>query len=184
MRYGFFSPITVVGAFVLLGPFLWFFAFLLVNFGLATKGGEGTTLLVGAFLFSAIGAVSWWTLALSPGESGFWLITWIPTVLAAVIYWLLMSLICQWHRITFRSRLPWVLLNFIVCAATSAAVFILVGVLPMKTLEFHAAEPMAISNWVAVVAITGGLLGLLFAILAKPKPKLATDLTLQQEPRH
>ena len=170
VRYTFFSPITVLLGFVVLGPFIWFIGFLIVDFDLLARGGDPLTLFLGALWFSLLGGVGWWGLALNVG---FWLATWVPTVLAALLYWAVMTWICQRKEVAFRSKLHWVILNSVICAVISAAVFFLVAVVP--TLPPNIKGVTSFASWVAVVGVVGALLGLFFGVLAKPTPNRRID---------
>ncbi len=125
---------------------IWVIGFLLVDFDLVVKSRDPITLFLGTLWFSLIGAVGWWGLALNVG---FWLITWVPTVLAALLYWLVMASICQRQQVAFHSRLQWAILNSVICAAISAAVFFVVGVLPTKPPKIGVDASWA--SWVAPV---------------------------------
>jgi hypothetical protein len=188
-RFSLSSIPTVVLIFLLLGPLLWPLSLLVVG---SVWYGELSFVSTGlvALVFSVpsasfLGGILWWWAAF---HGNLWLGTWIPTIISALVYSLVISTVCEKPNVTFKSRLQWIAFNGLVCAVISAIVFlVMVGVSWLVETDMDVMSRfsklfrrqvlshawIAVALWVMVVALTGAILGMVVAVLARAETKNA-----------
>jgi hypothetical protein len=188
-RYLFPSLAKVVLTFVLLGPFLWPIGALVVaylQFEVAPGIPNSLAVLLGVPLVSLFGAVMWWWASF---KSNMWLATWVPTILAALIYWLVMSSLSKHTYLAYKRKRHWLAANALVCALVSAATFfsvVSVGVLlgaevqalPAKLQSAAAPHSWAaLACWAAVVGFVGAVLGVAIGAFCVQAPNPSIERT-------
>lgn len=126
------------------------------------------TVFLGIPLASLFGAVMWWWASFT---SNMWLVTLLPTILAAIIYWLVMSSLSERTHLAYNRKRHWLATNSLVCALVSAATFfvvVIVGLLLGAEVQAlpaklqRATDPQwwaALATWAAVVGFVGAVLG-------------------------
>lgn len=153
--------------FLTLGPILW-------PFGMYAASGSMPDLPSGIPFSSIIyGFVSWWSFALYP--SG-WLLTWIPTVLAALACERALYLICGKFRVRFNARITLIGLCAVTFGLLSALIF---GILsPFSVLSQELVQVATLGGWMLTIGITGAILG----VIAGAWPRLTPRLRLEPDP--
>lgn len=178
-HYTFPSLGRVVLTFFLVGPSLWPFAVLFVSLlrlDFAPSIPDPFAVIFGVPTAALFGAVSWWW---ATSYSNMWLGTWIPTLLAALLYWLAMASNSKREYLVFRTRRSWILTNVLVSALISGLVFFaVVGLAVFFNAEIQAFQGnlqgstspkswTAFATWVAVVSVIGAALGVTVSFFSR-----------------
>jgi hypothetical protein len=182
LRYSFHSLPKVVLTFLLLGPSLWPLSTIVVGIfrqDIALGFPDPVALLLGIPLSAVWGAMLWWWASF---QGNTWSFTWLPTVVAAFVYWIIMQTACDRVRLAYKTRARWLALNSLLCSLVSVLVFFLIvtsssffgadfGALPIKLKnQISPTSWAALTSFVVVVGITGAILGILLGALARTLP--------------
>lgn len=170
-RYTFPSIYRVTFIFLLVGPFLWPVVSLVLGhyFPVAAVAGRPTPFLsefwsapfsnaLSLIFASVSGGLLWYGVSWFPN---WWWGTWIPTLSAATAYWFIMSGLCKHPRLIPRLRLPWTVLNLVVCSLVSAAIFKICMGVDASLQNISRVVNETSQHWDLVVAVVGGILGLI-----------------------
>ena len=178
MKFKIPSYSNMVRIFILIGPLLWLAPYMLIfPYGIKNENIFGSSFLDISKLKSITdplstmlsGGMVWWILVLVPS---FWLLTWIPTTLAALVYRSLLN-ISHPNLIVFNSRTFFAIYNAILSTAVSASIFTITSFIAMRLITTDTPLPMNV--WIAyisVVAIVGCCLGFLVGLIPKFTPKI------------
>jgi len=146
--------------FVIFGPMIWPFGMYATPTPMSGSGslhalfhGDVPLHVIVSMLY---GFWTWWMSLLFPLT---WLMTWIPTVLAALACERLLYLICVRYRVRFNARITLIGFCGVAFSVVSAAIF---QVLSMITvLPQGLAQSATLNPWTPTVAITGAVLGVI-----------------------
>ena len=171
----------MVEIFFLIGPFLWFLPQLLIvsdavnydfSFGYSLLDISKLKSIFNTFSSIAAAGIIWWMFVLLPS---FWLITWIPTYFAALLYRYILNIVYLKLPI-FESRLIFAAYNAILSAVVSGGVFAITSFIPLELM--HKGSPTTASPWIpeiVVVSVVGFCLGLIVGLIPKFTPKNNID---------
>lgn len=162
--------------FLTLGPVLWPFGMYASPTGappppILPFADHGFLHVLGTIVFSVFyGFASWWSFALFPSA---WLLTWIPTVLAALACERALYLICGKYRVRFNARITLVGLCAIAFGLLSALIF---GILsPFSARSRELVQVATLGGWMVTIGITGAMLG----VIVGAWPRLTTRVGLE-----
>jgi hypothetical protein len=159
--------IPILGAFLLLGPFIVGPIYTLANLG-PLRSLDDIAFVV---LMSAIV----WLIGLS---SGLWAITGLSTTSAALLLWFVLRTMS--HRIPWMAekRLRWVPVVIVLGSLCSLAVWLAV------LLALPAKMRISLYEFTVAVSATGAILGALIGVLSKrsPNPSLHSGLSASGQP--
>ena len=182
MKFNIPSYSKIVLIFISIGPFLWLIPYMLIVPYAFKHGYSFSNPFVDITKFKSItmppfamfaGGMLWWGFIFIPS---FWLVTWIPTTLAALVYRYILNIAYPKLPI-FASRLIFASYSAILSAVVSGSVFATTSFIASKLIQTNSPTPASV--WIAqigVVSIVGFCLGLIVGLIPIFTPKNNRDL--------
>jgi hypothetical protein len=161
--------LVVVAVFVLIGPFIWPFAFFAVHALFSTSSSlpsagpfSMASLFIVPLFMPLFGGYNWWSIAFT--ANGF-AITILPTLIAGLIFGAALTQLGVADQFDSGSRKRWICACACISAVISAFTFVIIS-------AGAAEHPLSSQGiWllptVLIVAIVGGLLGALVGVMSK-----------------
>ena len=181
MKFNIPSYSNMVRIFILIGPLLWLIPYMMIvpyaanhgyTFGNSFFDISKLKQITNPFFTMFAGGMLWWLFIYIPS---FWLITWIPTTLAALVYRYILNIAYPKMPI-FESRLIFASCSAILSAVVSGSVFAATSFIASKLIQTNSPTPASV--WMAqigVVSIVVFCLGLIVGLIPIFTPKSNRD---------
>ena len=156
--------LTIV-TFLIAGPILWAFPFLLIGTYWPDLYVSSSPRTIN--LFTPVMSIFAW--AVAAVQPKLWPITILPTVAAPILLWLVAR---RLSLKTFRSRLTWALLIAVVAALVSGGIFFLFALVGLLFYRSPGESDLAsgLLAWALVVTLTGMPIGAVLGLLSRAAP--------------
>jgi hypothetical protein len=188
MKFNIPSYSKMVGIFILVGPLICIIPFYLVgqlslpdnflkffDFKFTGSSIDLLYLIAAPFVSIPVSGVLWWLLALQPDN---WLITWIPTILAALGFRYFLNLSLS-KLTTLKSRKNFAIYCALLSASVSASTYSLAAFISTQLIKQDLNSHTYVSNldneYIAAVFIVGFVLGLIVGFSPKHTPENITS---------